>query len=181
MPGGKHAKAPPALHAASEPSAPAVATATDIASAGSASPPAPISTPPEPAPAPRPAAAIPPPAPVATGSLDAVPSLGEIDVDGSLPDSEIRSSVERALGAFRDCYRSAARRAGKTPAFHIALWFVVDEGRAVHGVQIRDSNGDVLGVGACVKDAASKLRTRVAPDVGTATVHVVVKFQPTGG
>jgi len=55
---------------------------------------------------------------------------------------------------------------------------VVDEGRAARSVRV---GGDTLGLGACVKDAASKIRTRVAPDVGTATVTVVVKFAPTGG
>jgi hypothetical protein len=138
-----------------------------------AAPPAPVEPRPEPA-VEKPA----PPAPTSPGSLDAVSSIASVNVDGPLPDSEIRSTVERALGTFRECYRSAARQASKTPALRVTLSFVIDEGRAARSVRV---SGDTLGLGACIKDAASKIRTRVAPDVGTAAVNVVVKFQPTGG
>ena len=137
--------------------------------------PAPTPTPaPAPAPGPRPVA----PSPAGPGSLDAVPSIASISVDGPLPDSEIQSTVQRVLGTFRDCYRSAAKTAGKTPALKLKISFSIDEGRAARDLRV---SGDSLGMGACVKDAASKLRTRVAPDVGTASVRVVVKFQPVGG
>jgi serine/threonine-protein kinase len=157
----------------------AVVTPTPAAPAEpEVAPPAPPPPPPATAQA-EPAVAPPPsPAPPSPGSLDAVSSIASISVDGPLPDSEIRSTVERALGTFRECYRSAARQASKTPALRVTLSFVIDEGRAARSVRV---GGDTLGLGACVKDAASKIRTRVAPDVGTATVHVVVKFQPTGG
>ena len=99
-------------------------------------------------------------------------------IDGPLPDSEIQSTVERVLGTLRDCYKGAAKSAGKTPVVRLKLSFSIDEGRAARDLRV---SGDSLGMGACVKDAASKLRTRVAPDVGTASVRVVVKFQPVGG
>ncbi|CAN5715557.1 hypothetical protein BH11MYX3_BH11MYX3_33690 [soil metagenome] len=145
--------------------------------------PAPVAPPPvAPAPvAPAPVA----PAPVApvivpSGpcSLDAVPSGVSITVDGPLPDSEVRSGVERALGTFRDCYRAAAKQAGKTPALKLKIAFSIDESRSAQDLRV---SGDTLGVGSCVKDAAAKLRPRVAPDVGTATVSVVIKFKPVGG
>ncbi len=98
-------------------------------------------------------------------------------MDGPLPDSEVQSAVTRVLGTFRDCYRGAAKQAGKTPPLKIKITFAIDEGRAAQSLRV---SGDTLGVGSCVKDAASKLRTRVAPDVGTAGVSVVVKFTPVG-
>ncbi len=147
--------------------------------------PAPIAAPtPAPTPAPVPAPVLSPapaPAPIVVvgpGSLDAVPSLISITVDGPLPDSEIRSGVERALGTFRECYRSAAKQAGKTPAMKLKIAFSIDESRSAQDLRV---SGDTLGLGSCVKDAAAKLRTRVAPDVGTASVSVVIKFKPVGG
>jgi serine/threonine-protein kinase len=157
--------------AAVDPSSPA-ATPTETAPAPAAV--APPTPPPLPQVDPRP---DPAPGAIQPGSLDAVSSIASISVDGPLPDSEIRSAVERALRTFRECYRGAARQASKTPALRVALAFVVDEGRAARNVRV---TGDTLGLSACVKEAASKLRTRVAPDVGTATVNVVVRFQPTG-
>jgi serine/threonine-protein kinase len=155
-------------------------TAAAAAPLEPAAPPAPPPAAPAPAPAPvvpAPASAPPPaPAAVAPGSLDAVSSIASVNVDGPLPDSEIRAMVERALDTFRECYRSAAQQANQTPKLQIALSFVVDEGRAVRNVRV---SGDALGLGACVKEAAAKIRTRVAPDVGTASVKVVVRFQPT--
>ena len=153
-PGSKHAKAPPALPSAVQPTAPELAAAGDRAEDTPAVAPAPPPAPIPAEPAPVPAAAIPPPAPIKTGSLDAVSSIASVNVDGPLPDSEIRSTVERALGTLRECYRSAARQAGKTPALRITLSFTVDEGRAARGVQVR---GDTLGIAACVKEAASKI------------------------
>lgn len=158
---------------------PAVATAP-AATAAAAPMPTPTPTPvPTPTPTLTPAAA---PALVAApfgpGSLDAVPALVSITVDGPLPDSEIRSGVERALATFRECYRTAAKQAGKTPPLKLKIAFSIDEGRSAQDLRV---SGDTLGVGSCVKDAASKLRTRVAPDVGTASVNVVIKFKPVGG
>jgi hypothetical protein len=142
--------------------------------------PAPVPAPVPVAPAPAPPVVTPPPqpvVPVGPGSLDAVASIASISVDGPLPDSEVQSAVTRVLGTFRDCYRGAAKQAGKTPLLKIKITFAIDEGRAAQNLRV---SGDTLGVGSCVRDAASKLRTRVAPDVGTAGVSVVVKFTPVG-
>jgi serine/threonine protein kinase len=115
-------------------------------------------------------------APVATaGSLDAVPRVTRVSVDGSLPSSEIRTALSRAQSAQRDCYRGAARRAARTPAFAIKVSFEIDEARAARGVRI---SGDALGLAGCVGDALGNVRTRVAPDVGTVAVTAVISFDP---
>jgi hypothetical protein len=114
--------------------------------------------------------------PVATaGSLDAVPRVTRVSVDGSLPSSEIRTALSRAQSALRDCYRGAARRAARTPAFAIKVSFEIDEARAARGVRI---SGDALGLAGCVGDALGNVRTRVAPDVGTVAVTAVISFDP---
>jgi hypothetical protein len=135
-----------------------------------------------PAPAPAPGRTAPPPAttPVAppreTGSLDATPSLVRVAVQGPLPTSELENAIGRVTDDFRACYRSAARKAGRTPALTIKISFVIDEGRAARSARV---GGDSLGVAGCMRSAISKIRTRVAPDVGTASASALVKFTPT--
>jgi serine/threonine protein kinase len=128
-------------------------------------------------PAPPPAA-VPPPRAVERdrGSLDAVPSIVRLTVDGPLPKSEIIGAVQRVADSFRGCYRTAAKKADRTPAVSLTISFEIDEGRAARRVRVA---GDTLGLSGCVNAAMSKLRTRVAPDVGQASAVVQVKFQPT--
>ena len=136
--------------------------------------------PPPPAPAPRPPTAVTPPprapAAIQPGSLDAAPSLVKVAVDGPLPSSELESAIGRVSDQFRGCYRAAARKAGRTPALTVKISFVIDEGRAARSAHV---SGDTLGVGSCMKAAIAKIRTRVAPDVGTAAVSGLVRFTPT--
>jgi hypothetical protein len=111
------------------------------------------------------------------GSLDAVASVSSISVNGPLGDSEIRRGVKRVLPAFRACYREAAGSAGKTPSAKIKLTFRIDGTRAAQKVGV--SGSSLPGLGACVADAASRIRTRIAPDVGDAHVTVGITFDPT--
>ncbi|MCE9580161.1 MAG: hypothetical protein K8W52_44000, partial [Deltaproteobacteria bacterium] len=104
-------------------------------------------------------------------------SIGGIDVKGPLQDSEIRRGVDRVTGAFRACYRSAAHAASKTPALTVRLSFEIDETRAARGI---GAGRTVLpGLSSCLEDAAAKIRTRIAPDVGNARVTITVSFKPT--
>ncbi len=109
------------------------------------------------------------------GTLDAVPRLTRVSVDGSLPTSELRSAIERVQSTLRGCYRGAARRAARTPALTIKVWFEIDEGRSARRVRI---SGDTLGLAGCVEDALASIRTRVAPDVGTVAVTALIEFDP---
>jgi hypothetical protein len=149
---------------------------------------------PEPAPTPPPPAAkpvAPPPAPKPKpakvkepepeveprGSLDAVASLASIDVKGPLQDSEIRRGAGRVLSAFRSCYKAAAKAAGKTPSASVRLTFQIDESRTAKSISAGSSS--LPGLTSCVVEAAGKIRTRIAPDVGTAQVTVRIEFEPT--
>ncbi len=147
-----------------------------------AAPPPPIdASPPIDAPNARPVAP-PPLAPVVprrapTGSLDAAAGLASVEVQGPLQDSEIRRGVERVLPAFRQCYQQAARAAQRTPTGQVRIGFEIDATRTARAVRV---GGEPLpGVGACMRAAAGRIRTRLAPDVGNAQVTVVITFAPT--
>ncbi|MGE3455874.1 MAG: protein kinase [Kofleriaceae bacterium] len=137
---------------------------------GSRAPIAAAPRPPTTAPRAQPSAAISP------GTLDAIPSIGGVSVTGSLRNSDVQNGVARIVDDLRSCYQRAAQKAQKTPALRVKISFVIDEERATRNVSV---SGDTLGLAACARESASKIRTRVAPDVGTASVSVVVKFQPT--
>lgn len=152
----------------------AVASPAIGAGSGSAAParPAPV-----PAPARITAAPVQPaPAIVQPGSLDAVPLVTKLAVDGSLTTGEVHTALNRSLDTLRGCYRSAAKHANQTPDVSIRVNFVIDEGARASRVRIV---GDSLGLGGCAKDAIGDVRTRVAPDVGTVSVSAVVRFKPT--
>jgi hypothetical protein len=127
---------------------------------------------PQPKPEPKPA-----PKPEPAGSLDAVASVSGIDVKGPLQDSEVRRGAGRVLSAFRTCYRVAAKSAGKTPEARVRLTFEIDESRSAKSIKAGGSS--LPGLTSCVVEAARKIRTRIAPDVGTAQVTVLVEFEPT--
>ena len=110
------------------------------------------------------------------GTLDAIPSIGAVSVDGSLTTSEVQSALGRTLEALRGCYRSAATSSKKTPDLSVKVTFEIDEGARAGRVRVA---GDTLGVASCVKDAIGTVRTRVAPDVGTVSVTATVRFKPT--
>ena len=176
-----HPTQPQIVAAVPQPAEPAVTAPTPVPVAPEpVKPVAPVPAPtPAPAPAPAPVKPAPvAPAQVARGSLDAVPSLSGVDVNGPLPNSEIAAAMSRVMGPLRSCYQAAAQKAGKTPPLTLRIMFEVDEDRGARNLRI---SGDTLGVSACATEAASHVRTRVAPDVGTAAVTVVVRFQPTGG
>ena len=142
-------------------------------------PPAPGSAAPPPKPAlaaqvPRPAIVA--PAAPDPGSLDAMPSIARLAVDGSLTTTEVRSALARTMDPLRGCYRAAAKKANKTPEVTIKLDFEIDEGARAGSIRV---SGDTLGVGACVKDALTGVRTRIAPDVGTVSVTAMLRFKPT--
>ena len=84
------------------------------------------------------------------GTLDAMPSIQRVTVDGSLTTSEIESALARTLDGLRGCYRSAASSAKKTPDLTIKLSFEIDEGARASRVRV---GGDTLGLAGCVSTA----------------------------
>jgi eukaryotic-like serine/threonine-protein kinase len=160
--------------AASEPAPPTPAPPTPA-------PPTPAPTPavlpPAPAPAPAPAR---PPVPVrpppGPGSLDALPSVASLEVNGSLSRSIVRRSIDRSLPELRDCYRAAARDGKATPALELQLAFEVDENSLVTRVTATGASFGTLP--SCASSVARRIRTQEAPDVGTTQVTTVIRFRP---
>jgi outer membrane biosynthesis protein TonB len=117
-------------------------------------------------------AVVPPPA----VSLDATPSLGEIDVTGGVSKAWIRNDIERLLTPLRECYRGVARATGAAPAVELRLSFEIDEsGRAT---RVSTSGGTFGSLQGCAARAFNLRRMSQKPDTGTATVTVTIRFAP---
>ena len=82
------------------------------------------------------------------------------------------------MTAFRACYRIAARAAGRTVRASARVAFEVGERRAAQNIRV--SGAALPGLAACLEGAASRIRTRIAPDVGNAQVTLNLAFDPTG-
>jgi hypothetical protein len=160
---------------AAPPAAPPAATP---APASPAAPPpgAPIAGAAAPAPtapsAAKPAAA----APSAPRTLDAVPEIASFELQGSLPSSVARRSVERALPGLRACYSAAARASKTAPAIDLPLGLEIDE----NGIATHVTLGDVRfgAFSRCAAGVANQIHAPQAPDVGTVRVTTVIKFRP---
>ncbi|HKE19455.1 MAG TPA: protein kinase, partial [Kofleriaceae bacterium] len=156
---GPASRAPPAATAAAAPAAgaePLITPADQVALPAPRGEPAP----PGRGPAPRPALA---PAPLR-------PALEGLAVTGSLSNAEVRRAVERVMPRMSGCSRAAGGRV----APGVRVTFTVDEnGRAR---EIRASAADAPELAACVSDALSAVRSRVAPDVGEVRVSLRVVF-----
>lgn len=122
--------------------------------------------------------AAPKPAQPETGSLDAVPAIATLDVHGPLPTSVVRQGVERTMTSLRTCYRTAAQARGLTLPATLKITFEIDETRVATNVGATGGAG-LAGLAACGHQAATQIRTRLAPDVGDAKVVVTIQFRPT--
>jgi eukaryotic-like serine/threonine-protein kinase len=116
------------------------------------------------------------PAPPPPGTLDATPSIATLEVKGSLSSAIVRRSVERTLSSLQGCYRTAARAGGTTPAIDLQLTFEIDENRLA--VNVAAGGASFGSLGSCATAVARQIRTKEAPDVGTAEVAVVIRFRP---
>jgi hypothetical protein len=107
-----------------------------------------------------------------------VPAIGRLDVNGAMPSSTVRRGIERSLGGFRECYRSAARAAARTPAATVTINFEIDESGLIRNVKA--GAAALPGISQCVRDATARMRSQSTPDVGVAHASVVINFAPTG-
>ena len=122
-----------------------------------------------------------PPTPTVTpkvnvGSLDATPAIASLGVEGSLPSSVVRRSVERVLPSLQACYRTAAKAKNSTPAVSVKVRFVIDENGAATRV---GATGNFGSLAECVRGSMTRVQSPHAPDVGTVSVTVGINFTPT--
>ncbi|CAN5248710.1 hypothetical protein BH11MYX1_BH11MYX1_31100 [soil metagenome] len=101
-------------------------------------------------------------------------SLEAVTSHGSLSTSIVRRSVERAMADITGCARASAV-SSKSATETVNATFVIDDQR--HATSIATTSSSVLA--GCVKRALASVRTADAPDVGTVSVSLEIRF--TGG
>jgi hypothetical protein len=131
--------------------------------------------------APAPAPARPPaatrsaaPAPPAPASV----SIADLTVRGPLATSVVEQGIARVEPDLRACYAGAAAAAHRGGAGGVRVQLVVDE--TGHAREVSAAGGPLPGLAGCVREAASRIRSRLAPDVGVARVAFTVTFTPSG-
>jgi hypothetical protein len=108
--------------------------------------------------------------------LDAMVSTQAIRVEGSLQDSVVERAIVRAHAGFRSCYQRAAELAARNGHGTVSVLFTIDEVGRASNVRIRSSS--LPGLSACLTAEASKMRTRIPPDVGVVNVSFELRFAP---
>jgi hypothetical protein len=99
-----------------------------------------------------------------------------VTVSGPLPSSDVERAVSRVAPAFTDCYRQAARKLGRDGAGTARATFFIDESKAARDVAV--TGAPLPGMSGCLATALGRVRTREAPDVGTARVTLSIRFTP---
>lgn len=117
------------------------------------------------------------PVPQAAGTLDGLPSIKAIDLDGGIALTGVRKSIEQTLSPLRACYRAAARAKQRTPRVNLTIAFDVGERRVPS--KIRASGGAPLdSLATCAAGVAASIRDLPAPKGAGARVIVSVEFRP---
>jgi eukaryotic-like serine/threonine-protein kinase len=117
------------------------------------------------------------PVPQAAGTLDGLPSIKAIDLDGGIALIGVRKSVEQTLSPLRGCYRAAARAKQQTPRVQLTIAFEVGERRVAS--KIRTTGGAPLdNLATCAAKVAADIRDLPAPEGAGARVIVSVEFRP---
>ncbi len=104
-------------------------------------------------------------------------SFSKYKISGSGSARVAKAAVHRAKKALQACYEPAARANKKNATVKIRVTLVFDEGGRARNVKV-SSGKSLLGVAACVKSKANKLRLQTPPDTGTQKVSFVVKYSP---
>jgi serine/threonine protein kinase len=117
------------------------------------------------------------PIPSTAGTLDGLPSIKAIDLDGGIALTGVRKSVEQTLSPLRGCYRAAARAKQQTPRVQLTIAFDVGERRVPS--KIRTTGGAPLdSLATCAAKVAADIRDLPAPKGAGARVIVSVEFRP---
>lgn len=115
------------------------------------------------------------PAPAAA-TLDARTSISGLNVSGSLQSSVVKRALDRVVGSFRGCYKSAATRAGRNAGGTVKVSFTIDEVGKAGGASAK--GGPLPGMDSCIRAAVSRVKTRTPPDVGRVGVGFTITYAP---
>ena len=108
--------------------------------------------------------------------LAAEPVIDALDVEGSLGSSTVTRMLARLTPALRDCYASAAKRAGRNDFSALPMTFIIDEVGSVRSVSA--DKHPLTELPGCASGALKRMRSERVPDVGTSQVRFTVRFAP---
>ena len=86
----------------------------------------------------------------------------------------VEQAVTRAQADFRACYSARAAAIRRDAAGTARVSLTIDE--AGYATAVSAQGAPLPGLDGCLQEAAGRIRTRVHPDVGLATVAFVVVF-----
>ena len=115
------------------------------------------------------------PKPTLKPALDARVAIRGYSVSGSLTKARIKRGKLKG-GAPRDCYRKAARKAGKDVGHTVRIRFEIGETKRAKNIKVTGAR--LPGLKACITGLVKSVRSRRAPDLGTAKVQARVQFRP---
>jgi hypothetical protein len=98
----------------------------------------------------------------------------DVSVRGPLGRSVVDQAIARVKGDFQDCYRTAAAAIHRDAGGTARVSLTIDETGYAGAVSVK--GGPLPGLDGCLQEAARRIRTRVPPDVGLATVGFGVVF-----
>jgi hypothetical protein len=99
-------------------------------------------------------------------------------VRGPLGRSVVEHAIDRVAGSFGACYSTAASTSRRNAAGTARVMLTIDETGNADAVSV--SGAPLPGLDGCLQEAARRIRTRVPPDVGLATVAFTVGFSVGG-
>lgn len=109
-------------------------------------------------------------------SLDARVAIEMIDVRGGVASRTVERAIARVADHFRACYRQAAIRSQRSASGAAVVSLVIDEANRAQVDSV--SSGPLDGMSQCLREAASRIKSRVPPDVGEVRVRFKVRFTP---
>jgi hypothetical protein len=108
--------------------------------------------------------------------VNASAKIAALRVNGSLSTSNVRRGLARISPSLSACYAEAVHRAGYPELSSVKVALTIDEtGRVKSHPDV--AGADLPGFGACLSSALSHL-VCPAPDTGTATAALTLRFAP---
>ncbi|GAB4523662.1 MAG: hypothetical protein Tsb0020_41990 [Haliangiales bacterium] len=129
---------------------------------------------PAPKPVPKPAP-TPAPDPAHQAATGVRAAIADLNVRGGVARGDVKRAVERAVPSFRDCYLASSRRSGRSPSGVATIHLEIDESNRA---RVTGLEAPLSGMDSCLRQAASRIKSRTPPDVGRVRVSFGVHFTP---
>jgi hypothetical protein len=109
-------------------------------------------------------------------NFDAAVRIVGLSVRGALAETEVRRGIERASGAFRQCYVTRSRAADRDGYGEVRVELTLSDLGRARGVSAR--GGSLPGLASCVQDSARSIASSRRPDAGEVQTSFRVAFGP---